>query len=141
MSLIEHPTTDREDTASLDAQTDKLGSGELGRARALARAGIEPFDDDPTPVKSKTPVKRVHRSHRGGRSYNEGTESELDPYWNTPPDEIEQTPEDKARGLAAARKEVADSRKQPTAEEIEAGRVADAAEIRRKATESWGDQV
>lgn len=138
---VERGLTSDEDTASLDAQADKLGSYELGRARALARAGVEPLDDDPKPVKSKTPVRRVRGSHRGGRSNSEGTESELDPYWNTPVDDVEQTPEDRARGLAAARKALEDSKKQPTPEEIAAAHAAEAAEIRRNAADSWGDQV
>jgi hypothetical protein len=141
MSLKEHPTTDREDTASLDAQADKLGSYELGRARALARAGIEVPEEDPKPVKLSRATKRVRNSRRGGRSHSEGTDSELDPYWNTPADDVDQTPNDRARGIAAVRQALEDSKKQPTAEEIEAARAADAAEIRRKATESWGDQV
>lgn len=141
MSIKEHSSTDREDTASLDAQADKLGSYELGRARTLARAGIEQFDDDSQPVKSKSSVKRIRGSHRGGRSYSEGTENELDPYWNTPVDDVVQTPEDKARGLAATRKALENSRKDPTTEEIAAAHAAEAAEIHRKATDSWGDQI
>lgn len=141
MSIKEHPSTDREDTASLDAQADKLGSYELGRARALARAGIEIPEENPKPVKSSQEKKRVHHSHRGGRSHSEGTESELDPYWNTPADDVHQTPEERARGIAAVRQALEDSRKQPTDEEIAAERAADAEEIRRKATESWNDQV
>lgn len=145
MSIKERPSTDQEDTASLDAQADKLGNFTLGLARAEARSGVEaPEDEDHPRRKSSHTRKRRrptgrHRVEPSGRDIARMIANEADK--EPSPLNPDEQHEIAKQGLAAARKEVADSRKQPTAEEIEAGRVADAAEIRRKAADSWGDQV
>jgi len=145
MSLKEHPTTDREDTASLDAQIDKLGSGVLGRARVEARRGVESLEDEDHPRRKGSSMKKRTRPtgrprvEVSGRDVARMIANEED----KKPDPL--TPEERReiakKGRAAARAALDEDRKQPTAEEIAAARRANAEKLLREAKESWGNQV
>ena len=136
-------TSDEALERRLDEQADKLGNYVLAR-ESLDIESDEPDDDTP-PLKSERPARR-RASRRGGRSYNEGSDSEHDPVWNESAGPL--TPEQRllnVDGIAQARVALEAAKPKPphvpTADEIAAQRAADAAEIRRKTDESWAGLI
>ncbi len=124
-----------------DQEADKLGSYTLGDARL----GVESVTKV---VKKgrKLPGKPL-TYHRTGavRDFNDGGRADV--YRGGVQATRELTPDEQAqktKGVALARQALADARARdaaPSPQEIAEKQKADVAELRRKATESWGDSI